>query len=483
MKLLSTLFTTLALVASVLVAPKAVAQEEDNNHFEDSEFRSMMDYATGANAAILQTTPTYDAEKGFWTIHLTKQGYETYQYITLYIKAGADGFGTGKTYTFDDFMPDADHQSSYYGSPNRKPFLKMRDITLSGNPLSGPCEISGTALYVQNASNNIYYACKFSYVTTGEAYEPQHYPLTFTSATSTRSVGKWDIMLGSKWADDYVKVMLDAESSTVFEGTYDLSNCVGTETECKIGGLTRKFKTLSFTLTGDPADSWSITGNGSFDNDDTVEFSYVGVKTKESVVFQYDYASYYNADHNVVIPEGVEACVVYVDSEGLHVTPAYTKDEVVSAGTPVLLHGSGIVTLSYTETTGKDLEGFVENHLVGAATDLQATDITNKYSEDDYYFYALMLGEADNAESEGFYWNADEGKAFEVPAGKAYLPVLKSLVDSLSGARSGFSFSDATGIRTVATEAQHTAAFNIHGQRVQEAKGLVIREGKMMFVK
>lgn len=473
MKLLSTLFTALALVASVFTAPKAMAQDDD---FDDSTINN--NFYNNGNEAILYSTPTYNTEKGYWTIILTKSGYEAYQYITLYIKADATGFDDNKTYTFADLYKDDTHVSGYNSC--RYAFTKMKDITFKGNPLNGACEISGTALY----NNRRDYVCKFKYVKEAAPRDPENYERNFTEMSNpTYSVGAWDIMLGNKYDTNYLAISLKTGSRSIFAGSYTLSDCDATMTECKIDGHSYKFSALTFTITGDADVSCSISGSGTLSNDDTIEFSYVGVKTKESVVFQYDYASYYNADHNVVIPEGVEACVVYVDSEGLHVTPAYTKDEVVSAGTPVLLHGSGIVTLNYTETTGKDLEGFVENHLEGAATNLYATDITSKYSEDEYYFYGLMLGEADNAESEGFYWHADEGKAFYVPAGKVYLPVLKSLVDSLDGARAGFSLSDATGIRTVAVESQNAAMFNICGQRIQEAKGLVIRGGKMMFVK
>lgn len=441
----------------------------DENDFDDSDANIKM--YEGASAAVMAEDPSYS--DGIWTIKLAK-GDNAASYVLLYIKAAADGFGTGKTYTFADFMPDAQHQSRYYNYT----FTKMKNITLSGNPTEGACEISGSAEYKDKSGNAK--VVKFSYVKSDEPYIPQNYELKISNLSNPfYSAGAWDIQL-STLEGDKVSISLK-KAKEVFAGEYTLSDCDASYTYCTIEGIKRTFKELSFTIKGTPTSGRVIKGTGTLENDDTVTFSYFD--TTESVVFQYEYATYCNADNNVELPEGVEACVAFVDAEGLHVVPAYSQNEIIPAGTPVLLHGESIATLTYTEAAGKDLDGFVENHLQGSGSALTVSDVTSKFSEDDYYFYALTLGEADNAESLGFYWHVAEGKAFDVPAGKAYLPVLKSLVDSLDGARSGFSFSDATGIRTVAAEAQNAAAFNIRGQRIQEDKGLVIRGGKMMFVK
>ena len=103
--------------------------------------------------------------------------------------------------------------------------------------------------------------------------------------------------------------------------------------------------------------------------------------------------------------------------------------------------------------------------------------------ETDYMYYKLAYGDWTNKTQLGFYWGADNGGAFYVKAGTAYLAVPKS---NAAGAK-GFTLNgEATGIEGVNANVENVKTiYNINGQRVASmAKpGLYIVNGKKVVRK
>ena len=103
--------------------------------------------------------------------------------------------------------------------------------------------------------------------------------------------------------------------------------------------------------------------------------------------------------------------------------------------------------------------------------------------ETDYMYYKLAYGNWTNKTQLGFYWGAEEGGAFYVKAGTAYLAVPKA---NAAGAK-GFTLNgEATGIEGVNANVENAKAiYNINGQRVASmAKpGLYIVNGKKVVRK
>ena len=100
-----------------------------------------------------------------------------------------------------------------------------------------------------------------------------------------------------------------------------------------------------------------------------------------------------------------------------------------------------------------------------------------------YKYYKLAYNDYTNRTGLGFYWGADNGGAFYVKAGTAYLAVPK---DNTAGAK-GFAFNgEATGIEGVNANVENAKAiYNLNGQRVASmAKpGLYIVNGKKVVRK
>lgn len=104
-------------------------------------------------------------------------------------------------------------------------------------------------------------------------------------------------------------------------------------------------------------------------------------------------------------------------------------------------------------------------------------------AETDYMYYKLAYGDWTSKTGLGFYWGADNGGAFYVKAGTAYLAVPEA---NTTGAK-GFTLSgEATGIEGVNANVENAKTiYNLNGQRVASmAKpGLYIVNGKKMIVR
>lgn len=190
------------------------------------------------------------------------------------------------------------------------------------------------------------------------------------------------------------------------------------------------------------------------------------------------YATYYNDKSSVILPEGMTASVW----ERTHLQQMYVEGATVPAGEPVVLKAApGTYTLVYTDHTFPTMKSIGQNDLCGAATDMTAVDMASA-NPGDNKFYALSLNAANEISSVGFYWVEEEGAAFDIPAGKAYLVLPKS-----SASSKGYAFIDdeITAVNNIDVEkSTEKKAYNLAGQRVNaNLKGIVIMNGKKFINK
>lgn len=201
------------------------------------------------------------------------------------------------------------------------------------------------------------------------------------------------------------------------------------------------------------------------------------------------YATFSNAKV-VFMPATVVPMAVVVDATGkisekdvfTHVTATIGAKSVdgyyIPAETGVLL---------WTEKTSVEyytVDNYAVDALAADANMLKPSVTAGAFvPENNYLYYKLAYGDWKNKTQLGFYWGADNGGAFYVKAGTAYLAVPKA---NAAGAK-GFTLNgEATGINGVNANVENAKAiYNINGQRVASmAKpGLYIVNGKKVVRK
>ncbi len=204
-----------------------------------------------------------------------------------------------------------------------------------------------------------------------------------------------------------------------------------------------------------------------------------------SVNTEEGYSTYYNASLPILMPTGVNAGAVTVSGDAMTVNYKYNGNEtlengdLVPAGVPVLIKAGkkGEYPLIYSAKNTGDQP--TKNDLVG-----QETTGTIE-AEDGYYYYKLAYDDYTNKTDLGFYWGAEEGGAFSVPAGKAYLKVAQT-ANKVASFRFDGSTVTAIGQVETAPEAGAKAVYSLDGRRVDAqrlAKGIYIVNGKKVIVK
>lgn len=184
------------------------------------------------------------------------------------------------------------------------------------------------------------------------------------------------------------------------------------------------------------------------------------------------YATLYYGTKNLVVPENVEAYTYTVNNGKLEESYLYSTNEVIPAGTGVVLKAPA-GEYKFAVTTEAGLED-TDNLLFG----FDEPSTTVAPAAGDYLFYLLGV---DNGKV-GFYWGKADGAAFKSGAHKAYLAVP---TEQASGLR-GFSFDGSVvGINTIGVDMPEGNAYDLQGRRVQQLQknGLYIVDGKKMLAK
>ena len=182
--------------------------------------------------------------------------------------------------------------------------------------------------------------------------------------------------------------------------------------------------------------------------------------------------------YTIVVSNGnIEKTVI--KQESADINGEAVKGYFIPANTGVLLY-SLAETADYYTVEHKTVDDIspADNMLEPAPKD--GGDIA---FNEDYKYYKLAYNDYDEHEGLGFYYGADNGGAFYVKAGTAYLKVLAA---DAAGAK-GFAFNgEATGIDGVNANVENAKAiYNLNGQRVASmAKpGLYIVNGKKVVRK
>lgn len=220
-------------------------------------------------------------------------------------------------------------------------------------------------------------------------------------------------------------------------------------------------------------------------NSDAKFFAFPGetfsVNTEEG------YSTYYCTSAPTLMPTGVKSGIVNVDGEVMTIDYKYEGNEtlengeLVPAGMPVLIKAEKKGTYPLIYSAKNKGTSYSNQNLVGQETTGTIT------AEDGYYYYKLAYDDYTAKTDLGFYWGAEDGGVFSVPAGKAYLKVAKTADVAVTAFR--FDGTTVTGIGNVVTDGatqQVKSAYTIDGRRVDAnrlTKGIYIVNGKKVVVK
>lgn len=208
--------------------------------------------------------------------------------------------------------------------------------------------------------------------------------------------------------------------------------------------------------------------------DPTQALASINVKTTEG------YATYYNDNLGVTIPEGIDAkCGVITDvnNGALTIDYRYVAGTKIPAGNAVLVKAGKAmqIPLIVSKHTSNVI---AENMLKGQATK------GDFIAESDYNYYKLAYNNYNTKEGLGFYFGAENGGAFTVPAGMAYLAVPRSMAVKcflLDGSATGIE-----GIEAGQTAEAVKTVYTLDGRKVEAQKlpkGIYIVNGKKVIVK
>lgn len=233
----------------------------------------------------------------------------------------------------------------------------------------------------------------------------------------------------------------------------------------------------------------AMTGSAPFDDftgsENSVTFTASNTMKIETVTVSYSklfvsvnvgetgYATLYDSNQALTVPEGVTASTYKLNGHALTVSKTYESGDVIPAGEAVVLNANE-ATYQFAVST--------QSGEVDQGNALKGTDSETRLAPDaNSYFYMLSLNEHSDLASVGFYWGAPEGAAFTNGAHKAYLKVPKS-----SGAKFYRFDGQTTAIENVQAAQPDVNApmYNVAGQRVgKNYKGVVIQNGRKYVVK
>lgn len=181
--------------------------------------------------------------------------------------------------------------------------------------------------------------------------------------------------------------------------------------------------------------------------------------------------------YTIVVSNGnIEKTVI--KEESADINGKAVKGYFIPANTGVLLYSLD-KTADYYTVENKTVDALAEKTNMLMPAPVAGGEFTAKTG---YKYYKLAYNNYDAKTGLGFYWGADNGGAFSVKAGTAYLAVPAG-----DAPAKGFAFNgEATGIEGVNANVENAKAiYNINGQRVASmAKpGLYIVNGKKVVRK
>ena len=203
------------------------------------------------------------------------------------------------------------------------------------------------------------------------------------------------------------------------------------------------------------------------------------------------YATFYNDSRNFKLPAGVSALVLTSESgQTLNYKTIANGDAngIVPKGVPVILVSSNRRGGTYTLTSTTESASYSGENLLHGSSSQTVTSNVNGVStsgNSNYVYYKLAYGKSGsvNANKLGWYWGANNGAAFTIAGGKAWLALPKSSAQSLDAIL--LEEDDATsidGIEQSNMNEANDAQYNMAGQRVGNGyNGIIIVNGKKVI--
>ena len=221
------------------------------------------------------------------------------------------------------------------------------------------------------------------------------------------------------------------------------------------------------------------------------EFTPSEIENKEVnvILSSAGYATFYNAYNNFKIPVGLSAQVVTFDSYG-NLSYNTIANGIIPKGVPVILKSNNKRGGTYTLTSTTESATYSGENLLHGSSSQTMTSNVNGVStsgNSSYVYYKLAYGKSGsvNANKFGWYWGANNGAAFSIEGGKAWLALPITNAQSKRAVLfidDDMSINDATSIDDIEQSCNNEAngiQYNMAGQRVDNSyNGIIIVNGK-----
>ena len=184
------------------------------------------------------------------------------------------------------------------------------------------------------------------------------------------------------------------------------------------------------------------------------------------------YTTLYYSDTNLIVPEGVEASAITVESSSMTKSKVYASGKIIPKGTGVLIQAAkGDYNFRATSEEGE----------AAANNMLRGSDKAEETTGGDIYLM-LSLNAKKDPNSVGFYYGKPNGAPFTNGAHKAYLALTK---EEAAGAKYvWFDTTDINGIEAAESSADIYTATGVRvGKRSDLPKGIYIVGGKKVVLK
>ena len=221
------------------------------------------------------------------------------------------------------------------------------------------------------------------------------------------------------------------------------------------------------------------------------EFDPLEIENKEVnvILSSAGYATFYNAYNNFKIPVGLSAQVVTFDSYG-NLSYNTIANGIIPKGIPVILKSNDKKGGTYTLTSTTESATYSGENLLHGSSSQTMTSNVNGVStsgNSSYVYYKLAYGKSGsvNANKFGWYWGANNGAAFSIEGGKAWLALPITNAHSKRAVLfidDDMSIDDVTSIDEIEQSRNGEAnsiQYNMAGQRVDNSyNGIIIVNGK-----
>lgn len=231
------------------------------------------------------------------------------------------------------------------------------------------------------------------------------------------------------------------------------------------------FTLRQFTFTAPQAGKYLVRFSGSYNYIDNIDgfmlapVSELALVAKDSKNVHY---ATFSSSEDVVFASGVSVNTVSIVDGQIVLTEV--ENGFVPAGTGVLLSSSADA-ISYADQMSAAESQIADDNM------LRASSVP---MEGDYKFYKLAYNDFNAKSLLGFFWGAENGAAYSVKDGAAYLAV----PNEVAGVKGFLIGNDiAVGINRL-DATMDDAVYNLHGQRLQKMhKGINIVNGRKLLVK